>query len=486
VKKKFIVTLASILALGTAGITFAAENPFSDVPAGDWAYGAVSQLNKAGIVEGSNIGEKTMTRYEMAKVVEKAMSKADKADAEKKALIYRLSVEFSPELFGINAAKPQVAKSETVQPAVKFSGIFDTRFNAINYHMKDYSGNNGYAGNATAGSIKSTADNPSYRFRLQAEAKVGDKSTVTIRLVNMSPYQNITPGTRMPWQNSWANYGTAPSGTAPSATGDGNTGNTIMADRAFITSKIGDVTAQVGRMPLVVGSTGAIAESAVMSVDGLRLSIPVDGFTISATHGNVYKASRASVIEVSKQEGKAKLGAGYFQLRNYDYTKTTWSQYALGADLKTVTPIQVPMQLVYGNAYYKFDPNFSLTTEISKNIAGYAKNPAVMSKQNTMFIMTALYGDQVFTKTGQSNFKVQYYSVGRDALGQDNSKDFYGKCFATFDLTTTDKYYTGFTLAYNYAFDKNMILTLQRTGITDHGSKDNSYHLLRAMIATKF
>ena len=63
--------------LGVSATAFAA-NPFSDVPAGHWAY-VVCKLAAAGIVDGypdgTYKGDRTMTRYEMAQIVAKALVK---------------------------------------------------------------------------------------------------------------------------------------------------------------------------------------------------------------------------------------------------------------------------------------------------------------------------------------------------------------------------------------------------------------------------
>ena len=69
-KKAFV--MATLLALGMS-TTAAAENPFSDVPSGHWAYGAVAKLAAEGVIDGypdgTFKGNKTMTRYEMAQIV---------------------------------------------------------------------------------------------------------------------------------------------------------------------------------------------------------------------------------------------------------------------------------------------------------------------------------------------------------------------------------------------------------------------------------
>ena len=75
--KKSLV-LAMAMALGVSATAFAA-NPFSDVPAGHWAYASVAKLAAAGIVDGypdgTFKGDQLMTRYEMAQIVAKAYAK---------------------------------------------------------------------------------------------------------------------------------------------------------------------------------------------------------------------------------------------------------------------------------------------------------------------------------------------------------------------------------------------------------------------------
>ena len=43
-KKTLVSTITAALVVGAASTTFAANNPFSDVPADSWAYDAVSTL----------------------------------------------------------------------------------------------------------------------------------------------------------------------------------------------------------------------------------------------------------------------------------------------------------------------------------------------------------------------------------------------------------------------------------------------------------
>ena len=73
--KKSLV-LAMAMALGVTASAYAANNPFSDVPAGHWAYDSVAKLAATGVIDGYGDstfgGDKLMTRYEMAQITARA------------------------------------------------------------------------------------------------------------------------------------------------------------------------------------------------------------------------------------------------------------------------------------------------------------------------------------------------------------------------------------------------------------------------------
>jgi len=113
--KKYLVTfLIMAFVMGIAGTALADVNPFTDVPQGHWAYAAVNKLYQAGIIDGYNdatfMGDKNISRYEMAQMVAKAMANSDNASAENKAIIDKLAVEFASEL---NTLGVRVSKLET-------------------------------------------------------------------------------------------------------------------------------------------------------------------------------------------------------------------------------------------------------------------------------------------------------------------------------------------------------------------------------------
>ena len=112
--KKFAAALA--MALGICGTAMAA-NPFSDVPAGHWAYAAVAKLAAAGVVDGypdgTYKGDRTMTRYEMAQIIAKALAKGAIGADDK------LVSEFADELDNIGV---RVSKLEKNADNVRITG----------------------------------------------------------------------------------------------------------------------------------------------------------------------------------------------------------------------------------------------------------------------------------------------------------------------------------------------------------------------------
>ncbi|OAM92755.1 S-layer homology domain-containing protein [Pelosinus fermentans] len=128
-KKKLVASLAAAMVLSVAGTSFAATNPFTDVPAKHWSYDAVTKLANAGIVDGYGDGtfrgDKTISRYEMAQIVAKAMAHSDQATAEQKASIDKLSVEFAEELEGLNV---RVTKLEKNSSTIKVTGEARLRY----------------------------------------------------------------------------------------------------------------------------------------------------------------------------------------------------------------------------------------------------------------------------------------------------------------------------------------------------------------------
>ena len=165
--KKSLV-LAMAMALGVTASAYAA-NPFSDVPAGHWAYDSISKLAAAGVIEGYGDdtfrGDRLMTRYEMAQIVARAMAKGANVD--------KLAAEFADELEKLNV---RVAALEKKSDNVKITG-------AIRYHYK-------YSKKSADGQDSNKLHENGLRTRLVFTGKVNDNWKYVGRLENQQMFHN--------------------------------------------------------------------------------------------------------------------------------------------------------------------------------------------------------------------------------------------------------------------------------------------------------
>ena len=119
----------------TTSIAFAAANPFSDVPSDSWAYDAVSQLAKDGVIDGypdnTYRGQHNMTRFEMAQIVAKAMARTD-LDKADKATVDKLAAEFSEELSNLGV---RVSDLEKKSDNIKWSGKLKYKYKQQNHDV---------------------------------------------------------------------------------------------------------------------------------------------------------------------------------------------------------------------------------------------------------------------------------------------------------------------------------------------------------------
>ena len=131
-KKTLVSALTTALVIGAASTTFAAANPFEDVPADHWAYDAIAQLAADGVIEGygdgTYRGDQEITRYEMAQMIARAMAKG----GGDKALIDKLAAEFADELNNLGV---RVAALEKKVDNVIWKGMI--RYRYTNRHESD-------------------------------------------------------------------------------------------------------------------------------------------------------------------------------------------------------------------------------------------------------------------------------------------------------------------------------------------------------------
>ena len=262
--KKSLV-LAMAMALGVTASAYAA-NPFSDVPAGHWAYDSVAKLAAAGVVDGyadgAFDGDKLMTRYEMAQIVAKAMAKG--ADCDK------LAAEFADELDTLGV---RVAKLEKGADAVKITG-------EVRYHYADHDTNI-----AGKNGIENTL-----RSRLWFAGQINDDWKYTAMLENQQKFDNDAAEETTNWQ------------------------------RAYLNGKLGGMAVLAGRYNL------QLAQKAVLDhrFDGVQFTYGKDvklmaGFGKQGSKG----FDHVAYGELSGKVGVVNLMTGYydFQDANYDAVK---------------------------------------------------------------------------------------------------------------------------------------------------------------------
>lgn len=178
-KKSVVSALTTALVVGTTATTFAAANPFSDVPAGHWAYNSVTKLAAEGIIEGYGdgtfLGNRNITRYEMAQMIAKALAK--NTDVATRAELDKLAAEFREELDNLGV---RVSELEKYSDKVKWTGEIRYRY----WNDREDLPGGGHT----------TRTNNQLQFRLFPTAEINDHWTAKARLTATSNMKTDTSG----------------------------------------------------------------------------------------------------------------------------------------------------------------------------------------------------------------------------------------------------------------------------------------------------
>ena len=258
IKMKKSLVLAMAMALGVTASAYAA-NPFSDVPAGHWAYDSINKLAAAGVIEGYGDstfgGDKLMTRYEMAQIVAKAMAKGANVD--------KLAAEFADELDNLGV---RVAALEKKADNVKVTG-------EVRYLYKD---------------IKDDSYENNLRSRLWVNGQINDDWSYTGMIENTQYFDNNN--------------------------GDEKT----EFNRAYVEGKIGGLAVTAGRYNAFLANGNVYDDL----VDGAEVSygdkVKVTGFAGKATEvdGGNYAGG-----ELSTSFGDMNVAAGYVNYKDLEDVK---------------------------------------------------------------------------------------------------------------------------------------------------------------------
>jgi hypothetical protein len=244
--KKILLVIVMITIFGSANLAFAYNNSFSDVPAEHWAYDAVNKLAQADIISGYDgryFGDRTMSRYEFAAILAKAMDNYDKADATNKQLLDKLSAEFASEL---NKLGLRVAKVEA-KTNVWVGG--DTRFRILGDDPK----------NPGAHKLAKT-DVFDFRQRIKFNGNINDNYSWQARV-----------GAN--WGNKFGNT-------------DSAFGSNLYLDTFNVTAKnvLGFDSIRIGRSALDSFGNGLIGKA--LNADGVLVNRKFDNMTFRAWTGN--------------------------------------------------------------------------------------------------------------------------------------------------------------------------------------------------------
>lgn len=320
-KKTLVSAITAALVVGAASTTFAAANPFSDVPADSWAYDAVTTLAADGVIDGypdgTYKGQNTMTRYEMAQIVARAMAKTDLEKADK-ALVDKLAAEFAEELDNLGV---RVADLEKKSDNVKFGGELRYRYYNIDRDSK--------AGDETHNKVL---------FRLEPKAYIGNSGW--------------TANARIDYEMDLSSD---------------EDENDVEVDRAYVEGPLFGTTVTAGRTP-VFTAQGLVFDD---RISGATVAFGSEDFTATLAAGR-YNKGHEDTNGVATALGLARDITGEYYGLQLDYAAS--EQLALNAGytaLKNIEKFDADANIWYIGGSYAFDKNVKLVAEYAQNTEDY-------------------------------------------------------------------------------------------------------------------
>ena len=314
-KKTLVSAITAALVVGAASTTFAAANPFSDVPADSWAYDAVTTLAADGVIDGypdgTYKGQNTMTRYEMAQIVARAMAKTDLEKADK-ALVDKLAAEFAEELDNLGV---RVADLEKKSDNVKFGGELRYRYFDIDRDSK--------LGDETHNKVL---------FRLEPKAYIGNSGW--------------TANARIDYEMDLSSD---------------EDENDVKVDRAYVEGPLFGATVTAGRTP-VFTAQGLVFDD---RISGATVAFGSEDFTATLAAGRYNKDHDTTAFNAKD------ITAEYYGVQ-LDYAPS--EQLALNAGytaLKNVEEYDVDANIWHVGGSYAFDKNVKLVAEYAQNTEDY-------------------------------------------------------------------------------------------------------------------
>ena len=338
--KKSLV-LAMAMALGVTASAYAA-NPFSDVPAGHWAYDSINKLAAAGIVDGYGDstfgGDRLMTRYEMAQIVAKAMAKGANVD--------RLAAEFADELDSLGV---RVAALEKKSDNVKITGQIRASYQDIDFKN---------ASNSTASKL---------RTRLFISGQINDDWKYTGRLQNEQVFAHSNAGEDNDTKLNWA----------------------------YVSGKIGGTKVDAGRQDFKI-HTGTVVDT---TFDGAKFvygeNVKVSGYVGKAA-SFVTGASddRFYAVDVAGKLGVVDAYATYYNVDN----ALDQEIYVVGAGMKVAKDLKLSAEYLHG----KFDEMQRVGFDKNGYMVGLAYAGAKAAKVGSYGVYVNYYDQPAATYLNQT------------------------------------------------------------------------------------
>ncbi len=259
-KKSVAAALAAAVVVGTSATTFAAINPFSDVPKGHWAYDSVAKLAAAGVVEGygdgTYRGDRNITRYEMAQMVAKAMAKVGNNGSlsreEQERILNRLREEFQSELETLGV---RVDELETYNDRVIWQG-------KIEYTYKNHKTDNWYdkrrsGHHSTDGHTRVKQDDWIFRFEPIAVVNGVEDPNGKVTLSNGNPIKD-EDGNLVPGQKTYKSLWTLRARIDAHVDLSRDTSTDFNLVRGWAQGDYNNFQIKVGRQPLYTNEDGIV------------------------------------------------------------------------------------------------------------------------------------------------------------------------------------------------------------------------------------
>ena len=399
--KKSLV-LAMAMALGVTASAYAA-NPFSDVPAGHWAYDSINKLAAAGVIEGYGDttfgGDKLMTRYEMAQIVAKAMAKGANVD--------KLAAEFADELDTLGV---RVAALEKKADNVKITGN-------IRYNYADYD-EDGYA--------------TGLRSRIWVNGQINDDWSYTGMLQNVQNLKDNAGNEKTDFQ------------------------------RAYVDGKIGGVAVEAGRLQLTLVDGNLYDTRADGVVASYGKDVKVTGFYAKPTDQGKAFFEDAAVNEKSELEYDnvygakvdAKFGvvaatAGYTVFQD-----ATYNVYVF--DNNQQEYVLFDNENLDDNKIWNVGVAFDLAKDLNLSANYMKSSEQYVTDDDNAIVVGLSYAGAKAAKEGSFGVYGKYYDQARSTVVAHTMNGAYG-----------NHGFKGYMVGANYTFAKNIVGAVEYYDLED-------------------